>query len=166
MNFNAGDKAEITIGKNAVFSGNSAGKTGGAVANWGGSMRLGEGASFAENRAATDGGAVYNANYGGKNAEMTIAGVSVFENNEATGLGGAVYNDGKLLAVAEKHNVHDFRNGFGIAHAGAARCNKRHVLPAFACEERYAAQFKHGQNVRVAHFIQQRKPDNIEFTQR
>ena len=96
MNFNAGDKAEITIGKNAVFSGNSAGKTGGAVANWGGSMRLGEGASFAENRAATDGGAVYNANYGGKNAEMTIAGVSVFENNEATGLGGAVYNDGKL----------------------------------------------------------------------
>lgn len=27
---------------------------------------------------------------------MTIAGVSVFENNEATGLGGAVYNDGKL----------------------------------------------------------------------
>lgn len=96
MNFNASDKAEITIGKNAVFSGNSAGKTGGAVANWGGSMRLGEGASFAENRAATDGGAVYNANYGGKNAEMTIAGVSVFENNEATGLGGAVYNDGKL----------------------------------------------------------------------
>lgn len=46
MNFNAGDKAEITIGKNAVFSGNSAGKTGGAVANWGGSMRLGEGASL------------------------------------------------------------------------------------------------------------------------
>ena len=90
MNFNAGDKAEITIGKNAVFSGNSAGKTGGAVANWGGSMRLGEGASFAENRAATDGGAVYNANYGGKNAEMTIAGVSVFENNEATGLGGCL----------------------------------------------------------------------------
>ena len=72
----------------------------------------------------------------------------------------------KLLAVAEKHNVHDFRNGFGIAHAGAARCNKRHILSAFACEERYAAQFKHGQNVRVAHFIQQRKPDNIEFTQR
>lgn len=148
MNFNAGDKAEITIGKNAVFSGNSAGKTGGAVANWGGSMRLGEGASFAENRAATDGGAVYNANYGGKNAEMTIAGVSVFENNEATGLGGAVYNDGKLNmggAVFSGNKaggkLNDVYNAGDFVASTGANVNQANTISAVAGSKTGSARF-------------------------
>ena len=181
MNFNAGDKAEITIGKNAVFSGNSAGKTGGAVANWGGSMRLGEGASFAENRAAADGGAVYNANYGGKNAEMTIAGVSVFENNEATGLGGAVYNDGKLNmggAVFSGNKaggkLNDVYSGF--AHLTKTLKNNRFVfsgvisgLAPFGTVSRFITHFRPaepviGQDQSVFHAVNPRvdRPPHLQ----
>lgn len=83
-----GREAVLTIGDNAEFKGNKSETShGGAVMNF----NAGDKAEITIGK-----NAVFSGNSAGKTAEMTIAGVSVFENNEATGLGGAVYNDGKL----------------------------------------------------------------------
>ncbi len=95
MNFNAGDKAEIIIGKNSVFANNKAGKNGGAIANWAGIVTIQNNALFYANASILNGGAIYNDNYGG-NASIILNDEIIFENNSANALGGAIYNNGTM----------------------------------------------------------------------
>lgn len=95
MNFNAGDKAEIIIGKNSVFANNKAGKNGGAIANWAEIVTIQNNALFYANASILNGGAIYNDNYGG-NASIILNDEIIFENNSANALGGAIYNNGTM----------------------------------------------------------------------
>lgn len=97
MNFNGGDGATVTIGAGAKFDSNKAGKTGGAISNWGGIVSVAD-ASFTNNSAATNGGAIYNDTYFQEDSSFTIDGAT-FTGNKAEGIssqGGAIYNAGKL----------------------------------------------------------------------
>lgn len=97
MNFNGGDGATVTIGAGAKFDSNKAGKTGGAISNWGGIVSVAD-ATFTNNSAATNGGAIYNDTYFQEDSSFTIDGAT-FTGNKAEGIssqGGAIYNAGKL----------------------------------------------------------------------
>lgn len=97
MNFNGGDGAAVTIGAGAKFDSNKAGKTGGAISNWGGIVSVAD-ATFTNNSAATNGGAIYNDTYFQEDSSFTIDGAT-FTGNKAEGIssqGGAIYNAGKL----------------------------------------------------------------------
>ena len=85
----------LKIGKNALFSGNTAGYAGGAIKNYG-SATIEEGAAFINNEAkALDngGGAISNS------GTATIAKGALFSGNKSSNVGGAVYNDGKSLVI-------------------------------------------------------------------
>ena len=94
MNFNGGNGAGMTIGDGATFDSNKAGKTGGAISNWGGKMALAD-ATFTNNTAATNGGAIYNDTYYKDDSSFTISG-STFTGNSAEEEGGAIYNAGTM----------------------------------------------------------------------
>ena len=94
MNFNGGNGAALTIGAGAIFDTNKAGKTGGAIANWGGIVSVTD-ATFTNNSATTNGGAIYNDTYYQENSRVTIKGAT-FTGNTATEKGGAIYNAGTL----------------------------------------------------------------------
>ena len=94
MNFNGGNGAELSIGAGATFATNKAGKTGGAIANWGGIVSVTD-ATFTNNSATTNGGAIYNDTYYQENSRVTIKGAT-FTGNTATEKGGAIYNAGTL----------------------------------------------------------------------
>ena len=94
MNFNGGNGAGMTIGDGATFDSNKAGKTGGAISNWGGNMALAD-ATFTNNTAATNGGAIYNDTYYKDDSSFTISG-STFTGNSAEEEGGAIYNAGTM----------------------------------------------------------------------
>lgn len=96
MNFNAGDNASLIIEEGAKFVNNSAGKTGGAISNWGAETTVGENAEFTANTSEGNGGAIYNANYGGKDSEVNISGNTIFSQNISKGDGGAIYNAGNI----------------------------------------------------------------------
>lgn len=89
MNFNGGNGAAITIGASAMFDSNKAGKTGGAISNWGGSVSIVD-ATFTNNSATNSGGAIHNDSYGKENSSFTIDGATFTGNSAAQG--GAIYN--------------------------------------------------------------------------
>ena len=85
----------LEIGKNALFSGNTAGYAGGAIKNYGSAI-IKEGAAFINNEAkALDngGGAISNS------GTATIAKGALFSGNKSSNVGGAVYNDGTSLVI-------------------------------------------------------------------
>lgn len=96
MNFNASNNATVTVGDNAKFENNTAAKTGGAVANWGGGAEVGANSSFKNNTAQGDGGAIYNADYAGNDASLKVSGGTIFDGNKSNGKGGAIYNAGAM----------------------------------------------------------------------
>lgn len=96
MNFNSFNNTIVKIGEGAKFIKNSAGNSGGAISNWGGTVTLAKNSKFTENHAATDGGAIYNAIYGG-DGTTTINGGSEFIGNTADGKGGAIFNAGTII---------------------------------------------------------------------
>ena len=86
-----GNTGSMTIGDSAVFSGNSA-EGGGAICNYG-RMTIGAGAVFSGNVASViRGGAIYNYAY---NGSMTIGDNAIFSRNVASS-GGAIYNYGSM----------------------------------------------------------------------
>lgn len=89
MNFNGGNGAAITIGASAMFDSNKAGKTGGAISNWGGIVSIVD-ATFTNNSATNSGGAIHNDSYGKENSSFTIDGATFTGNSAAQG--GAIYN--------------------------------------------------------------------------
>lgn len=89
MNFNGGNGAAITIGASAMFDSNKAGKTGGAISNWGGSVSIVD-ATFTNNSATNSGGAIHNDSYGKEDSSFTIDGATFTGNSAAQG--GAIYN--------------------------------------------------------------------------
>lgn len=107
-NYNRGSGATITIAAGATFDRNTAGKSGGAIANYSGTVDV-TGATFTENSATNSGGAIHNGSpYKTKIGDIykytdpstfSIAN-STFTNNEVLGetaQGGAIYNGGAIM---------------------------------------------------------------------
>lgn len=107
-NYNRGSGATITIAAGATFERNTAGKSGGAIANYSGTVDV-TGATFTENSATNSGGAIHNGSpYKTKIGDIykytdpstfSIAN-STFTNNEVLGetaQGGAIYNGGAIM---------------------------------------------------------------------
>jgi len=90
------DESNATISGGTVFSGNSSGTYGGAIAT-----RIGasgekstlkiDGATFTGNKAGLKGGAIYNT------VAMTLTGENVFSGNRASGIANDIYNDGTVV---------------------------------------------------------------------
>ena len=119
MNFNGGNGAAMTIGDGATFDSNKAGKTGGAISNWGGKMALAD-ATFTNNTAATNGGAIYNDTYYQDDSSFTISGAT-FTGNSAEEEGGAIYNAGTMTLSGDNTFTDNTANGTpnDIHNAGA-----------------------------------------------
>ena len=119
MNFNGGNGAAMTIGDGATFDSNTAGKTGGAISNWGGKMALAD-ATFTNNTAATNGGAIYNDTYYQDDSSFTISGAT-FTGNSAEEEGGAIYNAGTMTLSGDNTFTDNTANGTpnDIHNAGA-----------------------------------------------
>ena len=84
--------ASITFGDGANFTGNSAGRHGGAIYNYDGTITLQNNAKFSDNSADDFGGAIYNAAPG----NISIKDNAVFSGNTASSTGGAIYNTGNI----------------------------------------------------------------------
>jgi hypothetical protein len=67
-----------------------------------------------------------------------------------------------LFPVTNEHRVHKRRNGFRVAGAGATADDERVAFSAFACQERDIRKRQHLQNVGIAHFVEERKAENVE----
>ena len=125
LDTNTTDLAKMTIGEGAVFKGNVAGSLGGAIyasdadanissalfdgnkaGSWGGAMFIGQYYNLTNNKVTINGSTFTNneaGNYGGALAIHNDANVAVngsaFVGNKVlneSGLGGAIYNEGKL----------------------------------------------------------------------
>ena len=70
-----------------------------------------------------------------------------------------------LFAVAHHDRIHERRDRLRIAAAGTAANDERHVFAAIRRAERYAGKIQHGQDVGIAHLIQQRKAYDVELAQ-
>lgn len=114
MNFNGGDGAALTIGAGAIFDSNKAGKTGGAISNWGGIVSVTD-ATFTNNSAATNGGAIYNDTYYQDNSSFTINGAT-FVGNTAAEKGGAIYNAAKSDLTFTGTNTFTKNTANGVAN--------------------------------------------------
>lgn len=96
-----GSNTGVTIGANATFSGNHAGKFGGAIyaQNWNGSgtkLSIADGAVFRSNTAVSDGGAIYNA------CTAEINNATFIQNSTELWDGGAIHSTGSDAVMTIK----------------------------------------------------------------
>lgn len=97
--YESAGKLSLSVGDDATFSSNAAGKNGGAIAVYGATngVEVGKNALFESNEASVNGGALYLSDWGDDHkANMTFAEGVKFTDNKAGTLGGAIYNAGTL----------------------------------------------------------------------